>query len=105
MPQRFAWCNNATLPAQGGRARCNNATLPVKELIRDEKEGRTKQVRSNKQGKAKQCSTSKVVSYIQVQRIIRVSHTLTFWCMHSITLYTADYKPNNTFSKQFAYKL
>ena len=32
MPQRFAWCNNATLPAQGGRARCNNATLPVKEL-------------------------------------------------------------------------
>ena len=20
MPQRFAWCNNATLPAQGGRA-------------------------------------------------------------------------------------
>ena len=29
----FAWCNNATLPAQGGRARCNNATLPVKELI------------------------------------------------------------------------
>ena len=34
MPQRFAWCNNATLPAQGGgRARCNNATLPVKELL------------------------------------------------------------------------
>ena len=32
VPQRFAWCNNATLPAQGGRARCNNATLPVKEL-------------------------------------------------------------------------
>ena len=32
MPQRFAWCNNVTLPAQGGRARCNNATLPVKEL-------------------------------------------------------------------------
>ena len=32
MPQRFAWCNNATLPAQGGRARCNNVTLPMKEL-------------------------------------------------------------------------
>ena len=32
VPQRFAWCNNATLPAQGGRARCNNATLPVKEI-------------------------------------------------------------------------
>ena len=29
MPQRFAWCNNATLPAQGGHARCNNATLPM----------------------------------------------------------------------------
>ena len=30
--RRYLWCNNATLPAQGGHGWCKNATLPVRGL-------------------------------------------------------------------------
>ena len=31
--RRYLWCNNATLPTQGGHGWCKNATLPVRGLI------------------------------------------------------------------------